>query len=102
MTLHEASHGLTDALITALEDAGRAAMKDGGALWHPVQFFVVGEVMKRTLAADGVPFTSYLYATGLFDRAWAKYKRAIETSIGAWLDKRLAWNQAIAQLVAAI
>ena len=102
MTLHEASHGLTDLLIAELENAGRAAKKDAGALWHPVQFFVVGEVMKRTLAADGVMFTSYLYETGLFDRAWAQYKRAIETYIGAWLDKRLGWNEAIAELVAAI
>jgi hypothetical protein len=102
MTLHEASHGLTDPLIAALENEGRAAKKDASALWHPVQFFVVGEIMKRTLAADGVAFTSYLYETGLFDRAWAQYKRAIETYIGAWLDQRLDWNDAIAQLVAAI
>jgi hypothetical protein len=67
-----------------------------------VQFLVVGEIMKRTLAADGVTFTSYLYETGLFDRAWAQSKRAIETYIGAWLDKRLDWNEAIAHLVAAI
>jgi hypothetical protein len=102
MTLHEASHGLTDPLITALESAGRAAKKDAGGLWHPVQFFVVGEIMKRTLAAEGVTFTSYLYETGLFDRAWANYKRAIETYIGAWLDKRLDLDEAIAQLVGAI
>ena len=102
MTLHEASHGLTDPLIAALENAGRAAKKDASALWHPVQFYVVGEIMKRTLAADGVSFTSYLYETGLFDRAWAQYKRPIETYIGAWLDKRLDWSEAIAQLAAAI
>ena len=30
------------------------------------------------------------------------YRRAIETSIGAWLDKRLGWNEAIAKLVAAM
>jgi hypothetical protein len=102
MTLHEASHGLTDPLIAAIDEAGRAAKKDGGALWHAVQFFVVGEIMKRALAQDGVSFTSYLYETGLFDRAWAQYKGPIERSIGAWLDKRLAWDEAIAQLVAGI
>lgn len=102
MTLHEASHGLTDPLIAALGNAGRATKKDAGVLWHAVQFFVVGEIMKRTLAADGVKFTSYLYETGLFDRAWARYKRAIETYIGEWLDKRLGWDEAIAGLVAAI
>jgi hypothetical protein len=57
---------------------------------------------ERTLAADGVTFTSYLYETGLFDRAWAQYTRAIETYIGPWLDKRLDWHEAIARLVAAI
>ena len=68
----------------------------------PVQFFVVGEIVKLTLAADGVMFTSYLYETGLFDRARAQYRRAIETYIGAWLDRRLGWNEAIAELVAAL
>lgn len=102
MTLHEVSHGLTDPLSAALEEAGHAAKKDASGLWHPVQFFLVGEIMKRALAADGVAFTSYLYETGLFDRVWAKYKAPIETSIRAWLDKQLGWSDAIATLVAAI
>ena len=102
MTLHEASHGLISRLEDALATAGRAANKDAGVLWHPVQFFVVGEIMKRTLAADGVPFTSYLYETGLFDRAWSQYRRPIETNIGAWIDKRLEWDEAITRLVAAM
>jgi len=49
-----------------------------------------------------VTFTSYLSETGLFDRAWAQDKREIETYIGAWLNKRLDWHEAIVRLVAAI
>ena len=70
--------------------------------WHPVQFYVVGEIMKRTLAADGVSFTSYLYETGLFDRASTSINAPSSICIGAWLDKRLDWNEAIAQLAGAI
>src|SRR4030095_16787873 len=102
MTLHEASHGLTDELTTALDNALRAAKKEEGILWHTVQFYVVGEIMKRTLAEDGIVFTSYLYETGLFDRAWSTYKPHIETIIGAWLDGRLEWNDVIVNLVAAL
>jgi hypothetical protein len=102
MTLHEASHGMVDELTAALDSALRAAKKQEGILWHTVQFFVVGEIMKRTLAADGIAFTSYLYETGLFDRAWAKYKPHVEAIIGAWLDGRLEWHDAIAKLAAAI
>ena len=80
----------------------RAAKKEEGILWHPVQFYVVGEIMKRTLAADGIAFTSYLYETDLFDRVWSNYKPHIEAIIGAWLDGRLEWNDAIVKLVAAI
>jgi hypothetical protein len=58
MTLHEVSHGLTAALTAALDNALRAAKKEEGILWHTVQFYVVGEIMKRTLAADGIAFTS--------------------------------------------
>lgn len=67
-----------------------------------MQFFVVGEIMKRTLAADGVAFTSYLYETGLFDRAWARDKPHVESVIGAWLDGRVEWDDAIARLAAAV
>jgi hypothetical protein len=62
----------------------------------------VGEIMKRRLAADGIAFTSYLYETGLFDRAWSNYKPHVESIIGAWLDGRLDWDDAIVKLVAAI
>jgi hypothetical protein len=102
MTLHEASHGRMDAFTAALDSALRAAKKEEGILWHTVQFFVVGEIMKRTLAADGVAFTSYLYQTGLFDRAWAQYKPHVESIMGAWLDGHLEWNDAIVKLAAAI
>ena len=102
MTLHEASHGLTDALTTALDSALRAANKEEGLLWHTVQFYVVGEIMKRTLATDGISFTSYLYQTSLFDRVWSNYKPHVESIIGAWLDGRLEWDDAIVKLVAAI
>jgi hypothetical protein len=102
MTLHEASHGMMDAFTAALDAALRAAKKDEGALWHTVQFYVVGEIMRRALAADGVAFTSYLYETGLFDRAWARYKPHVESIVRAWLDGQLEWQDAIVKLAAAV
>ena len=96
MLLHEASHGLTDRLAEAIEkEAAAAGKKDDGTLWHVAQFFVVGEVLKRTLAADCIEFTPYMYETGLFDRAWKQFKPAIETHLRGYLDGKHSLPEAL-------
>ena len=102
MLLHEASHGLTGPLTATIDSAASAAGKETGLLWHAVQFFVVGEVMRRVLAADGVPFTPYLYSTGLFDRAWSHFRPSIEARVSQYLDGRISLHDALERIVAEI
>jgi hypothetical protein len=103
MLLHEASHGLTDPLSGAIAAEAKAAgKKDDGTLWHTIQFFVVGELMKRVLAADGITFSPYMYETGLFDRAWKRFRPGVESEIGAYLDGKLPLDTAIRRVVAAL
>lgn len=100
MLLHEASHGLVDTLTASAEKHAKAAgKKDAGLLWHAAQFYVVGELIRSTLSTDGIIFTSYLYSTGLFDRAWKRYRPGVESALSAFLDGRMAVDEAIRQLV---
>jgi hypothetical protein len=102
MLLHEASHGLTDRLAASIEaDARAAGKKDDGTLWHVLQFYVVGEVLKRALAADGIAFSPYLYATGLFDRAWKGFRPAVESEASAYLDGGQPLEDALRRIVVA-
>jgi hypothetical protein len=102
MLLHEASHGLTDPLEESIDTEVRAAdKKENGTLWHVIQFYVVGELMKRTLAADGVAFSPYMYATGLFDRAWKRFRPVVERELSAYLDDQQPLAAALQRVVVA-
>jgi hypothetical protein len=50
-------------------------------LWHVVLFYIAGEVTRQELAKVGVEYKPYLYAIGLFDRAWPRFRSPVETSV---------------------
>lgn len=103
MLLHEASHGLTEKLENVIgAEAKAAGKKDDGTLWHVAQFYVVGEILRRELAADGIAFSPYMYATGLFDRAWKRFRPAIETHLATYLDGKVSLQSALRSIVAAM
>lgn len=100
MLLHEACHGLTDALSNAIATEAQAAgKKDEGVLSHIIQFHVVGELMRRVLATDGVMFSPYKYATGIFDRPWKRFRPGVESEISAYLDGKQAIDIAVRRIV---
>jgi hypothetical protein len=67
---HLAGHAL---LSQQSLDASTA--REHGDLWHVVQFYVAGAVVKDVLRVRGIDYVPYLYATGLFDRAWPHYRQ---------------------------
>jgi hypothetical protein len=75
---HEASHALVRPIATAFAEALRAVGKDAPVLWHVALFHLTGEVTREAIEARGEAYEPYLYATGLFDRAWPQYRAAIE------------------------
>ena len=54
---HEGAHTLTDKLATALREECHRQKKECGDLWHAVQFYTVGDVVKRVLSKHGAPST---------------------------------------------
>ena len=86
MLFHESSHGLFWKTQLAIEAAANRAGKMPRDLWHVVLFYIAGEVTRQELAKDGVEYKPYLYAIGLFDRAWPRFRSPVETSVQPYID----------------
>ncbi len=105
MVLHEAAHFLTGrrtSLSTALEEATeRLGNPFHGDLKHAVNFYLTGEVVRRTLEDAGEPaYTPYLYAQGLYEGG--TFRRAAESSFPAYLDGERSLAEAIDALFGAL
>lgn len=104
---HEASHAMVGrsagAVSEALAREGRAQNKTvPNDLWHVVIFYTTGEIVRRTLAKNGVAdYSPYAYRNGLYARApgWQNYQRALEQHWQPYLDGKTDFNSAIANLV---
>ena len=98
MLFHESSHALFQNVRRAVESAVKAAEKEPRDLWHVVLFYIAGEVTRQQLVATGIEYRSYLYATGLFDRAWAAFREPVEQHVRPFIDGRITLDQMAAEL----
>jgi hypothetical protein len=71
-------------------------------LWHVVQFYITGQVVRDVLAAKGIDYEPYLYSTGLFDRAWGRYRLAVERHWRPYVDGKVTLDEAVAGTVAQV
>ena len=102
MLFHESSHALISRVQQAVNAALASSNKRGSDLWHVVLFYIAGEVTRRQLAKDGIEYKPYLYATGLFERAWPRFRAPIETHAQAYIDGKTTLEQMAANLAAAV
>ena len=65
-------------------------------------FYTAGEVTRQQLAKDGVEYKPYLYATGLFDRAWPRFRAPVEQHVQAYIDGKISLEQMAANLATAV
>ena len=102
MLFHEASHVLFQKVRAAVESAAKGANKQPRDLWHVVLFYIAGEVTRQQLAKSGVEYRPYLYATGLFDRAWPVFREPIERHVRPFVDGQATLDQMAAALARAL
>jgi hypothetical protein len=98
---HEASHALVAPIREVFGRDAATAGKSLPALWHVALFYLTGEVVRQALAARGIDYTPYLYATGLFDRAWPQLRSPIEVYWRPYVDGARDLERAVAEVVAA-
>jgi hypothetical protein len=99
---HEISHTLIEPIEKRLTAALGNRAREHGVLWHVIQFYVTGQVVRDVLAARGVDYTPYMDATGLFDRAWGKYRPVVEANWRPYVEGKRSMDEAIAQTVKAL
>ena len=102
MLFHEASHALFDNVRVAVNSAVSAANKQPRDLWHVVLFYIAGEVTRQELAKHGIEYRPYLYATGLFDRAWPAFRAPIEQQVRPFVDRQVTLDRMAATLAEAL
>lgn len=99
---HEASHPLADKLEKDLSRECAAQKKQCNDLWHAVQFYTVGDVIRRALAKRGIAYDSYAEHNGLYQRGeWPKFKRAMDQVWPQYLEGKTDWNSSVRALVTA-
>jgi hypothetical protein len=98
----ESSHGLIQKSVGRGERRVAASNKRANDLRHVVLFYTAGEVTRQELANDGVSYKPYLYATGLFDRAWPRFRAPVEQHVQGYIDGKTTLDQMAVGLAAAI
>jgi hypothetical protein len=102
MLFHEASHALFNNVRLAVHSAVSAANKQPRDLWHVVLFYIAGEITRQELAKQGIEYRPYLYATGLFDRAWPAFRTPIEQEVRPFVDRQVTLDRMAAGLARAL
>jgi hypothetical protein len=102
MLFHESSHALFQKVHLAVDSAAEAANKQPRDLWHVVLFYITGEVTRQQLAKNGIEYRPYLYATGLFDRAWPAFREPVERHVRPFVDEQITLERMAAELARAL
>jgi hypothetical protein len=99
IVFHEVSHVLVLPLQKELASALGEGLREHGVLWHVVQFYVTGAAVQQALRARGVDYVLYMYSTGLFDRAWSRYRKPVEANWGPYVEGKVVREAAVAGTV---
>jgi hypothetical protein len=71
-------------------------------LWHVVLFYIAGEVTRQELGKKGIEYRPYLYATGLFDRAWPAFREPVERHVRPFVDEQITLDRMATELAQAL
>jgi hypothetical protein len=99
---HEVSHVLVRNIFDGFDRALGDRRREHGQLWHIVQFYLTGAAVQEALRAKGLEYMPYMYATGLFDRAWSRYRKTVEANWKPYLDGTIGMDEAISRTIAAL
>ena len=79
-----------------------AAARQNGTLWHAIQFYLTGEVVRDVLAGQNVDYTPMVYSANLFSGVWRSYQKPIEEVWEPYLRGGYSMDEAIAKTVDAV
>jgi hypothetical protein len=100
LVFHEGAHVIVHELQRALAKGCEEQKKDCGDLWHAVQFYTLGELMKDELRKQNIDYTPYPLKYGVYRSGrWTKYLIALEKDWKPYLEGKQTFDQAVNSLV---
>jgi hypothetical protein len=69
-------------------------------IWHAALFYMVGHVVRESLAARNITYEPYMYATGMMERVWPNFRQPLETHWAAFVRGEISREEAIKRVVA--
>ena len=107
LLFHEASHSMVGprngAVARAIARESQAKNKPiPNGLWHAIIFYTTGELTNRNLSEYGVSEYTPLGFRGLYARAWPKLQRPLELYWQPYLEGKVDFDKAIADLINAL
>jgi len=100
---HELSHALVPNLEGKLTAGLGQAARQNGTLWHAIQFYLTGEVVRGVLASRSIDYTPMVYSVkNLFPGGWRNYRRPIEEAWAPYVQGEYSMDEAITKTVSAL
>lgn len=100
---HELSLALVPTLTARLDAALGQAARQNGTLWHAIQFYLTGELVRDALATRNVGYTPMVYTVvTLFPGGWRNYRVPIEDAWAPYLQGSYSMDEAIARTAKAV
>ena len=93
IVFHEISHTLIAGIEKQLEAALGDRLREHGILWHVVQFYITGYVVRAVLAARNIEYTPVVEE--IFGRAWGRYRPVVSQNWQPYVDGKVTLQQAI-------
>jgi hypothetical protein len=103
MLYHEATHvDVADTLTNEIDSELKTAHRSGDQLWHAVQFYTVGYVVKDVLKRKGnLDYQTYADLNGVYTRgSWPTYHTVIEAEWLPYLQGHGTMEHATTSMVA--
>ncbi|HEV7891130.1 MAG TPA: hypothetical protein VGP08_10840 [Pyrinomonadaceae bacterium] len=107
LLFHEASHWMVGprngSVARAISREARAKNKQGPKdLWHAIIFYTAGELTRRNLNDYGVSDYTPIAYRGLYARAWPNLQRPLELYWQPYLEGKVEFDKAVANLIDAL
>jgi len=102
MLYHEATHiDVADTITQQIDAELKVKHRSADSLWHAVQFYTVGEVVKDVYRRKGnIDYQTYADLNGVYTRGnWPTYHAAIEAEWRPYLQGHATMHQAITGMV---
>jgi len=104
LLFHEASHWMVGprngSVARAIAREARAKNKpEPNGLWHAIIFYTAGELTRRNLSEYGVSDYTPIAYRGLYARAWPGLQRPLELHWQPYLEGKVEFDKAVANLI---